>query len=65
MQTRAWSSWSISKIGIVDRADVYAEVKTFREQIIKGEVKPQQEDEPVQDSAPAGNDIPSDDDIPF
>lgn len=61
----AWSSWSISKIGIVDRADVLAEVKDFRGQIIKGEVKPQQEDEPVQDSAPAGNDIPSDDDIPF
>ena len=61
----AWSSWSISKIGIVDRADVFAEVKMFREQILKGEVKAQQEDEPVQDSAPAGNDIPAADDIPF
>ena len=62
----SWSSWSISKIGVVDRADVFAEAKKFREQIMKGEVKPQQEDEPVQDSAPAGNDIPpQDDDIPF
>jgi len=62
----SWSSWSISKIGVVDRADVFAEAKKFREQIMKGEVKPQQEEEPVQDSAPAGNDIPpQDDDIPF
>ena len=62
----AWSSWSISKIGVVDRADVFAEAKMFREQIMKGEVKAQQEDEPIQDSAPAGNDIPpQDDDIPF
>jgi len=62
----SWSSWSISKLGVVDRADVFAEAKKFREQIMKGEVKPQQEDEPAQDSAPAGSNTPSqDDDIPF
>jgi len=58
----SWSSWSIRKIGPIDRPEVKEEAQQFREMILKGEVKAQEE---VEDSAPAGTTTPSEDDVPF
>lgn len=62
----SWSSWSISKIGLVDRADVLAEAKAFREMVLKGEAKAQQEEESTGSDIPQGTtNIDHEDDIPF
>ena len=62
----SWSSWSISRIGQVDSANVFAEAKAFREMVLKGEAKAQQEEESTgSDIAQGTTNIDHEDDIPF
>ena len=63
-EMRTWYNWAVEKVGLVQDKSLFMEAKAFRESVMKGEAKAQQEEAPVSDSAPAAQ-MPTDEDIPF
>ena len=61
---RTWYNWAVEKVGLVQDKSLFMEAKAFRESVMKGEAKAQQEEAPVRGSAPAAQ-MPTDEDIPF
>lgn len=55
-------NWSVEKVGLVESRDLLLEAKTFRESIMRGEVKAQAENH---SDAGSGGGNRNDDDIPF
>ena len=63
-EMRTWYNWAVEKVGLVQDKSLFMEAKAFRESVMKGEAKAQQEEAPVRGSAPAAQ-MPTDEDIPF
>ena len=63
MRTRY--NWAIEKVGLVQDKALFNEAKLFREQVMKGEAKAQQEETPMASATPVYNTPVEDDDIPF
>lgn len=56
-------NWSIEKVGLVENRDLLLEAKTFRESVLRGEVKAQAE--PQNSESSGGGSGYQDDEIPF
>ena len=64
-ELRTWYNWAIEKVGLVQDKALFNEAKLFREQVMKGEAKAQQEETPMASATPVDNTPVEDDDIPF
>jgi len=64
-EMRTWYNWAIEKVGLVQDKALFNEAKLFRESVMKGEAKAQQEEAPMASAAPVDDKPVEDDDIPF